>query len=365
MRWAMIIVAAVGLVLSVMVHLSTIFGVDPIAVVPGVFWLHVLMFPPFAAGIVYTNRAIGKKGGGLESVMAAAPKWLVIMTACLFAYAFINYILFIVLQEGSPAVESGRYYLQSHGDMIREITEAEYHHAEALDARGFSGHWMLFYSVSVMMLLGSDRILRDVVSPATSDDARKHWWEEPEPTPGQIAHNKAELAKPISKPDAITSIAVFLICALILIWGQPALCLMVALVFSSYGLGYLRRAKMGQSELFESSLGCLALIPIMILFLRMIKVLGNAIYIAIAVSPIEAARGAVWIVRENESMHFSNGDPIIHYWVYNAATIFVAFAGFIFCFSGMVHLVDSFGRWLKHKKITQKLHQSPQRLDHD
>lgn len=60
-------------------------------------------------------------------------------------YVAINFLVFMVLMEnGSPGKRDGKYVLQSHGTLIREITRPEYQRFLAYEVRGASGHWMLF-----------------------------------------------------------------------------------------------------------------------------------------------------------------------------------------------------------------------------
>ena len=48
---------------------------------------------------------------------------------------------------GSPSIQDGKFVLQSHGRLIRALTEPEYTAFKANEIRGFSGHWMVFYFV--------------------------------------------------------------------------------------------------------------------------------------------------------------------------------------------------------------------------
>jgi hypothetical protein len=64
----------------------------------------------------------------------------------IFAYAILNFLIFMKLTEGgNPSIQDGKYVLLNHGTLIREITQAEYHSFCANEVRGFSGHWLVFY----------------------------------------------------------------------------------------------------------------------------------------------------------------------------------------------------------------------------
>jgi hypothetical protein len=155
MRLAWAAMACAVFVASLAAHVATFLGIDPMETVPGVMGLHFLIFPPFIAGIVYCKTAPGGELTG-NQVQAAAPRWLPWLTGLCFVYAFVNFGLFMVLSGGGGPKESGgKYYLSSHGRVVRELTEAEYHQQRAYVVRGFSGHWMLFSSAALLMIVGS------------------------------------------------------------------------------------------------------------------------------------------------------------------------------------------------------------------
>ena len=82
---------------------------------------------------------------------ATMPTWARYAVKAFFAYALINFVLFIVLSKGGAAEErDGKYVLQNHGKVIRELSEEEYELQEAYVIRGFSGHWMIFYLVPAL-----------------------------------------------------------------------------------------------------------------------------------------------------------------------------------------------------------------------
>lgn len=57
----------------------------------------------------------------------------------------------LVHRGGSIGIRDGQYILHSHGKLIRTITEQEYHLAQANEARGFSGHWIAFYGIAMVI----------------------------------------------------------------------------------------------------------------------------------------------------------------------------------------------------------------------
>ncbi len=155
--------AAVGLVLSAAVHSSTFAGVDPVELVPRVWLLHLGIFLVFIPAIAVANRAKPEKSQSLASQFPHAPRWLAWMTGLFFAYALVNFAVFMFLvREGSPTRrEDGTYAITDHGRTVREISAEEFHRRQGYVARGFSGHWMLFYSASLLALVSRLRTPTD------------------------------------------------------------------------------------------------------------------------------------------------------------------------------------------------------------
>jgi hypothetical protein len=154
-------VAAIFFATTVFVHVSTFFPIDPMDRWPGVMLLHVAVFPPFIAAIYFAKRAdrTQSKDAGLDPVMNATPKWMPRLLKGLFAYAIFNFGMFLTLNEGGgPHEKDGKYVLSSHGRVIRELTEHEYHRQRAYVVRGFSGHWMMFAYASLTFMVGSARL---------------------------------------------------------------------------------------------------------------------------------------------------------------------------------------------------------------
>jgi hypothetical protein len=50
--------------------------------------------------------------------------------------------------EGVVREQPSGYSIVDHGKFIREISEAEFHEAQAMKSRGFSAGWLLFYGLS-------------------------------------------------------------------------------------------------------------------------------------------------------------------------------------------------------------------------
>ena len=150
-----IIMSALILVISAAVHFSTFAGIDTTEAVPGVMFIHVLIFLPALAVIFCTQRATREWGVSQEKIFKVAPHWMRVLTTVLGMYALINFVLYFKLSEGyDPQKRDGKYYLTQHSRIMREITEVEFHRHQAYVVRGFSGHWLAFSAAALTLLTG-------------------------------------------------------------------------------------------------------------------------------------------------------------------------------------------------------------------
>ena len=99
------------------------------------------------------------RGKKWEEQSPYGSRWLLRLTTVLFVYCFINFgsswCAFRTVRR-TRTTRAG-FELTSHGHFIRAISEEEYHRYRGWEIRGFSGHWMVFYSASLMMLTSAYR----------------------------------------------------------------------------------------------------------------------------------------------------------------------------------------------------------------
>ena len=143
-----IMLSALGLFLSAIVHVSSLLGFIPFGESSWV--LHVgaiiVWFPAVIS--VMSNYKEYLKLDWKEALLLnsfkqrlfkGCPKWMILLTALLFVYGILNFALFI-LSEQNTAAES--------------VDEAN-------TLRGFSGHWMVFYSAALSLLYAAKERLND------------------------------------------------------------------------------------------------------------------------------------------------------------------------------------------------------------
>lgn len=130
--WLGVIYSATGLVLSLYVHIAALRGQR---VLPdGFFWgLHIGIFVIWVPTLIVAKeltRDAQRKQDYWKLALKDAPEWMRYMVFGFFGYACINFLIFLLHDPsrhggGSPS---------------------------PLEWRGFSGHWMVFYSVAMAIL---------------------------------------------------------------------------------------------------------------------------------------------------------------------------------------------------------------------
>ena len=131
--------------------------------VPFVWGLHVLVFVVWFPTIfmLLQNPEIKelrkKRSKNPFAIWAIAfketPKPIILLVIIGFVYPIVSFFIFMQTSEGGePNIIDGQYVLTNHGDIIREITEKEYHSFQVNKLRGFSGIWIAFYSMAMGLL---------------------------------------------------------------------------------------------------------------------------------------------------------------------------------------------------------------------
>ncbi|WP_165069154.1 hypothetical protein [Paludisphaera rhizosphaerae] len=133
--------AAVGLALSLLVHLSAILGV-PQPLGPSAWMLHLGVFVVWIPTMVVGFRLIREVGFDRKDywkiALRGAPRWLRWAAHGVFVYTFLNFILCIPMLPPKKAAAAKK--------------PPGFQDAPAAVWRMFSGHWMAFYAVSFATL---------------------------------------------------------------------------------------------------------------------------------------------------------------------------------------------------------------------
>jgi len=157
-------IAGLGLILGFLIHLFSLFGFYHEVMGAFFIFLHVGIFVVWLPALFEILRTQGFDRSNRRKSGAILKQWgvilkdshrpLIILSGFFLVYALVNFFLFMQISEGGgPSVVEGKFVLQNHGNIIRELTETEYLKFKANEVRGFSGHWMVFYSFSLTILL--------------------------------------------------------------------------------------------------------------------------------------------------------------------------------------------------------------------
>lgn len=153
-RQLLAVLALAGLALALVVHVSALLGVNSADRYPWVWGLHVGIFLVFFPAVI-TSKADLRRGErpSFRELREGVPDWLVVVGAVFMLYAFANFFLASAgIESGQPVARAGKFVLENHGKLVRELTAGEFEALNASSLRLFSGHWMVFYFMSFVML---------------------------------------------------------------------------------------------------------------------------------------------------------------------------------------------------------------------
>jgi hypothetical protein len=152
--------ALVGFGASLLVHMSS-WGHEPLSI--NQTWpLHVGIFVVFIPAVLgqrrNPNRAAARDRKAPQYPLA--PPWMNKVLNICGLYTVVNFLLFIVLLMAfTPNVRErdGRYVIEKGHEVVRPATDEEVRTYHARIARGFSGHWMIFYWAALVGLIDGRR----------------------------------------------------------------------------------------------------------------------------------------------------------------------------------------------------------------
>lgn len=126
-----------GLIASIVVHLLAIINA-PIPFEKNTWLLHMGIFIVWLPTIIMGNQTTGNfpRKDFWESSLRGAPRWVKPIITIFGAYTLINFLIFIILTFNIDPKNV----------------------PESVKLRGFSGHWMLFYSAASAILYSEIRL---------------------------------------------------------------------------------------------------------------------------------------------------------------------------------------------------------------
>ncbi|HYF51254.1 MAG TPA: hypothetical protein VEJ63_17705 [Planctomycetota bacterium] len=135
------ILSLIGLFLSIISHLAGLIGYEaPLG--SASWWLHVGIFVIWFPAVLCAQRLVKdfKQKDFWKAALRGCPPWMRYVTYGFFIYAMINFILFI----GATPAKGSHHASDAPPEVIR----------------GFSGHWMAFYSVGAAILYSSIQVAK-------------------------------------------------------------------------------------------------------------------------------------------------------------------------------------------------------------
>jgi hypothetical protein len=133
--------AALGLVLSIIVHVLSLLGI-PSPLGENSWGLHIGIFIVWLPTVLVANKLVKdfKQKDFWKAAFRACPKWMKNLTYFFFGYAILNFVIFLI----SDFVSGGS--AKDQGNTPSNVF------------RGFSGHWMAFYCVAMATLYSAIHI---------------------------------------------------------------------------------------------------------------------------------------------------------------------------------------------------------------
>jgi hypothetical protein len=136
-----VVLAAVGLILSIVVHVSALLGF-PSPLGEKAWILHggifVVWLPAVLAMVPLTRES--KQRNLWRATLRGCPNWMRRMAYAFCGYAVVNFVVFIAAIAATPQVR------RAGGSTPEAVF------------RGFSGHWMAFYSMALAILYSATRV---------------------------------------------------------------------------------------------------------------------------------------------------------------------------------------------------------------
>lgn len=155
--------AAIAWILSFIIHILTFADINLTKYFPiyilliGIFivWIPTIFNVRKNKDIIeYQSSGVNRLNpfGFYNILFKDTPSWLKWIAIGGFIYGIINFVFYFTSAGGVTGYQDGQYVLQNHGQIIKVLTEQEFYHYEALEARGISGHLLIFYGISVAIL---------------------------------------------------------------------------------------------------------------------------------------------------------------------------------------------------------------------
>lgn len=156
MKYWLFSVTVVGWLMALVVHVLSLLDID---VRSGISFLWVLdaaflvvLVPTFWQLRRFGQTIQHEKRGFMtypKLVCSITPLWLMVIMGSGFAYAVLNFLIFLASYHGSPVVLEGNYVLQDQGNVVKMLNLQEFAHYRAIEVGLSSGLLIALFGISM------------------------------------------------------------------------------------------------------------------------------------------------------------------------------------------------------------------------
>jgi hypothetical protein len=151
------LLALVGLLLALLVHVAALRGIDSEANWPQVWLLHAAVFPLILLAVLTPGTGSGQRTPSFRELLALIPWPVLLLIGLALIYVLAAFVLLIPESAGgAPLIKDGHFFFNGHG-VVREVTESEFHFQRSISLRIYSSVWAYLYLVAAVLLLCARR----------------------------------------------------------------------------------------------------------------------------------------------------------------------------------------------------------------
>lgn len=170
----LLIIAVMGMALSLAINVLTFSTVDVPSMFPSAWWLHLVCLALMVVIAFTAERA--KIPGGFRKLklwdyIPPMTRWLKIIAVLVVGYAIVSQFLMPAdARSNGPSVINGQKVLESHGRVLRQLSDAEYIRYRNYEIRAFACWWIIFFGIEVLLAAGLVRAIQSATRARVSLD---------------------------------------------------------------------------------------------------------------------------------------------------------------------------------------------------
>lgn len=151
LRRCLACVAACGLAAALATYVDSFIGATFETVFRWAIFLHLGIFALLVPMYAVEYSRIEQSKFFWDAIWRGPPRWGVRAIQLAFLFFAIHFLLFLLQSHAaSPEIQNGRYVLNNHGQIVRELTASEYRWLKGSELRLFATGWLSFYSALLL-----------------------------------------------------------------------------------------------------------------------------------------------------------------------------------------------------------------------